>query len=691
MKRLVPHLLTLVGILAAPAVFGASPEILNVGTEEYVGANGRLPHIAADTQNQPHIVVDMAGSSVNYFYNKNRGSWGGTSYNSGGSQSFNPHIEINDNDQAWVSVVKWYPQGMGMFLIDNMSTTPVIRKYSGTTGGTGGLPVSNLSLDPTINNKAVVYGGNGGWFEKVLWTGTTFGPDGIPPNHIGTLDTGSGGEKNFFHVSRAGNFQHGSGGGGLFGNQAVWHSCSDWEYNNSVRKSNNKLPIHWANYDVYNGMGDDGAYPCIVGDSVEPQTAYMALDLTQFSGQGLVMNIWKGTSATGDGSLVFSKNALLVVDANGTSGLRRYEPQLCPDANGGVWVCYTVGGNIRVRHVPSDTTSTADLGPITEFPGARGAICADKDGNLHVAYSNSGIRYRKLDVAGGVCDFTMPIDADGDGAHDLGIYDAATGNWWVKQATRDGRGTIVTAGRNWGGWSTVVPVPGNYHGTDTSAYEIAVFDTWDGNWFHNPPNVVPHNWGSAGMFPVPADYDGDKMTDLGVYDPTSGEWWLTSISNGVILDTANVWGFDGATPVPADYDGDGSCDLGVYDENTFLWQLRKVDGTIIAENFWWGFQGTIPVPLNYDDDPEFELGAYDPNTGNWYISDVNESNKWFGVNWGFPGVSPAPANYDGDASNIWELGVYNPNSGNWYIRGVNNTTPANWGWPDASAVPLGAH
>ncbi len=401
MKRIVPCLLALIGLLTASVALGEAPTIFRVGDEEDVGALGRLTHIATDSARQPHIVTDIGGSAVNYFYNKNGGSWTSSSYNSGGSQSYNPHIEINDNNQAWVSVVKWYPQGMGMFVIDNMNTTPVVRKYSGTTGGTGGLPVSNLSIDPTVNNKAVVYGGNGGRFEKVLWNAgaNEFAADGDPS--VGTLDTGSGGEKNYFHISRAGNFQHGGGGGFPFGNHAVWHSCSDWSYNNSVRKSNNKLPIHWANFAVYTGMGDDGAYPCIVGDSKEPQTAYMSMDLTQFSGQGLVMNVWKGTSNTGDGYLVFSKNGLLVVDPVGTSGLRRYEPQLCPAKDGGVWVCYTAGGNIRVRYIPSDVTSSADIGPYKDFPGYRGAICEDNQGNLHVSYLNEGrVKYRKLEVSG---------------------------------------------------------------------------------------------------------------------------------------------------------------------------------------------------------------------------------------------------------------------------------------------------
>ena len=287
---------------------------------------------------------------------------------------------------------------------------------------------------------------------------------------------------------------------------------------------------------------------------------------------------------------------------------------------------------------------------------------------------------------------TIPTDFDGDGAHDLGIYDTATGNWWGKAATADGRGKILSRGRNWGGWATAVPVPGNYHGSATSAYEIAVYDTSNGNWFHrsHTGDVRPQNWGYPGVTPVANDFDGDGMTDLAVFDGRTAQWWINSISNGVILAANNTWGEKGFRPVPADYNGDGICDLGVYDRETFMWHIRSVSGNIIAKNIWWGYTGTVPIPINYDSDPAFELAAYDPATGMWHIADVDGSNIWLNVNWGFPGALPAPANYDGDVGNSWELGVYHPDTGNWYIRGLNNTTPANWGWPGSTVIPLGA-
>jgi len=677
MKRLVPCLLTLAGLLVASVAFGDSPEIINVGAEEFVGGPGRLPHIATDSKSQPHIVVDIGGSSLNYFYSKVGTTWAASAYNSGGSQSYNPHIEINDRDQAWVSVVKWYPQGMGMFLYENMSTAPTFRKYSGTTGGTGGLPVSNLSIDPTVPNACVVYGGNGGWFDKVGWNGSSFFSQGV-----GTLDTGSGGEKNYFWISRAGNFQHGTGGGGIFGNHAVWHSCSDWSYNNSVRKSNNKLPIHWANFGTYPGMGDDGCYPCIVGDSVEPQTAYMTMDLTQYSGQGLVLNIWKATNNAGDGNLIFSKNGLLVVHPNGTSGLRRYEPQLYPCKDGGAWICYTVGGTIFVQHIPSDTTSANDLGPVTQFTGIRGAICEDRDGNLHVVYANNGIRYRKLEVSGSSRGVSV-TDYDGDRKSDLavcGINPAGDPNallWYIRKSS-DGS---YVSGHHWGNANST-PLRGDFNGDGMA--EMAVFnnDTGQGWWYVSETfgaSGMAYTFGDSNSVPAAADFDGDGSTELAVYQKadhtggvyTAGTWYIYSLVTKV--GKVIVWGNADFRPAAADYDNDGIADPAVFNPTTGQWFILYSSATTARSPFSWGHSLAEFVAGDLTGDGMPDLAAVVPGTTtkDWYTCDYTDMGIPNNTeNFGTLTSTPVIGDWDGDG--VDDFATYE--NGTWEIKQSDSGT-----------------
>ena len=56
-------------------------------------------------------------------------------------------------------------------------------------------------------------------------------------------------------------------------------------------------------------------------------------------------------------------------------------------------------------------------------------------------------------------------------------------------------------------------------------------------------------WGSPGDVPVPGDYDGDGRTDIAVWRPSRGVWWmLTSSSNFTAIFTIG-WGLPGDVPV----------------------------------------------------------------------------------------------------------------------------------------------
>jgi hypothetical protein len=39
-------------------------------------------------------------------------------------------------------------------------------------------------------------------------------------------------------------------------------------------------------------------------------------------------------------------------------------------------------------------------------------------------------------------------------------------------------------------------------------------------------SYVPYQWGVSTDIPVPKDYVGDGRTDLAIWRPSTGEWWL---------------------------------------------------------------------------------------------------------------------------------------------------------------------
>jgi hypothetical protein len=72
------------------------------------------------------------------------------------------------------------------------------------------------------------------------------------------------------------------------------------------------------------------------------------------------------------------------------------------------------------------------------------------------------------------------------------------------------------------------------------------------------------NFTISGVAPPPrsrSDFDGDGKTDLAVYRPSEGNWYLNRSTAGF---TAVHWGISTDVIVPGDYDNDLKTDLAVF-------------------------------------------------------------------------------------------------------------------------------
>jgi hypothetical protein len=137
--------------------------------------------------------------------------------------------------------------------------------------------------------------------------------------------------------------------------------------------------------------------------------------------------------------------------------------------------------------------------------------------------------------------------------------------------------------------------------------DTAVYRPEDGNWYisQSGSNGALHQvaWGApassgADDVAVPADYDGDGLTDVAVFRRTSADWWVIHSFNGSMTKTtfgATSASGVGDTPVPGDYTGDGVADKAVYRTSTGEWFVMGSNGNVMTATQW-GYPPTGDYP-----------------------------------------------------------------------------------------------
>ena len=307
------------------------------------------------------------------------------------------------------------------------------------------------------------------------------------------------------------------------------------------------------------------------------------------------------------------------------------------------------------------------------FASAPNPSSAPRDGTMTFCNGQSLVVHQAGRTARG--GDAVPADVDGDGLADPVVYRPSTGFWYALSSSF------------------------GYH------YGLSI--------------AVP--WGSSTMFPMPGDFDGDNMMDLGLYDPgglfgaaPAGNWNVLYSSGAYGHGTRSSYAFPTDAynyrpqnvPLMADFNADNRPDFVTWRPDTGEWSVRVTDFRFrekLPDNFlsggeyngrWqWGLPGDIPVPADYDGDRFADLAVWRPSTGVWYIRRSSD-NYNFGApltfQWGLPGDQPIVGDFDADGRT--DLVVWRPSDGAWYInfssRGFNPAESLRIQWGLPGDIPL---
>jgi hypothetical protein len=177
-------------------------------------------------------------------------------------------------------------------------------------------------------------------------------------------------------------------------------------------------------------------------------------------------------------------------------------------------------------------------------------------------------------------------------------------------------------------------------------------------------------------FPATAapDLDGDLMSDLTLWRPTTGTWyWLTSSTTLSYNSAGNKqWGTSGDVPLSGDLDGDGGSDLVIWRGGTWYWLTSSTGYSYAsAGSRQWGNPalGDVPMLGDVDGDRKADLIIWRASTGTWYwlTSSTGYDHASAGSKqWGNQSLGDIPMRADMDGDGKADLMLWRASTGTWF-------------------------
>jgi uncharacterized delta-60 repeat protein len=191
--------------------------------------------------------------------------------------------------------------------------------------------------------------------------------------------------------------------------------------------------------------------------------------------------------------------------------------------------------------------------------------------------------------------------------------------------------------------------------------DISIFRPSNGQWWLNRSTAGGYSiaFGNSSDKITPADFTGDGKTDIAFWRLSTGEWFVIRSEDGTYF--SHPFGASGDIPAPADFDGDGKADEAVFRPSTSIWYILRSSGGVTIQQF--GATGDLPVVGDYDGDAKADIAIFRPSTGDWWIQRSTAGQLAF--MFGTSSDKQVQGDFTGDGKT--DAAFYRPSTGFWYV------------------------
>jgi hypothetical protein len=176
---------------------------------------------------------------------------------------------------------------------------------------------------------------------------------------------------------------------------------------------------------------------------------------------------------------------------------------------------------------------------------------------------------------------------------------------------------------------------------------------------------------------VTANFANSLSDKIGIYRPSTGEWFLDRNGNGKWDDAdtyAEPFGETVGVPVVGDWDGSGKTKLGLFVSKSSQWLLDcEVDNCVRS----FGQSSDLPAVGRWTTIPGDSIGVFRPSEKKWHL-DTNRNGVLDGCRQDeCPSFSiymdgDIPVAGDWTGSGTTQLGFFRPNTGEWFLNRNGN-------------------